>query len=158
MKKGFTLIELLVVVLIIGILAAVALPQYHKAVSKSRATQAVLRIRVFTQAVDHLILENGDAVFSDSDYSWNLAEKLDVELPSYEADSSIECGTGKCQIYCDSPDKEDHYHNWSLQATLYPTGDRTWVKKCRYGTSIGKAVCDSLISAGYEPSTGSSGS
>ena len=47
---GFTLIELLVVVLIIGILASIAAPQYQKAVEKSRATHALTLLKSLGQA------------------------------------------------------------------------------------------------------------
>lgn len=76
MKKGFTLIELLVVVLIIGILSAVALPQYTKAVKKSRVAPLRSTLKTLLQAGEAYKLANGDGSIS--------VEDLDVEVSPFD--------------------------------------------------------------------------
>lgn len=94
---GFTLIELLVVVLIIGILSAVAVPQYEKAVEKSRATQAFTLLKSLYAAQASYYMANGRYATSFDD--------LDVEIP----------WTGNEKWYtADTMDTRSN-QDWSLQ-------------------------------------------
>lgn len=79
-KNGFTLIELLVVVLIIGILAAIAVPQYEMAVEKSRAAEAVINVKAMGEAFELYFLANGKYPTITEQYDQNALDSLDLEF------------------------------------------------------------------------------
>ena len=144
-KRGFTLIELLVVVLIIGILAAVALPQYTKAVEKSRAAEAFTIVRAIRDAQKAYYMANGSYT--------NDLNNLDITVP------------GTDNMYNTVPRKETKWFSFaaavpavSIQETIIAAGNRLPVDTsyflvavaesdsclCRYYTAKGEDVCKSF--------------
>ena len=130
-KQAFTLIELLVVVLIIGILAAVAVPQYQKAVEKSKATQALTLLKSIQQAAEEYYLANGTEISS--------FDELSIDFPSF---------TGNTKVISDSNVKDTKSNNdWSLQLTKSSAG---WIIVWMYRIS-GKYAGGGLVVVLFNP-------
>ena len=91
LNKGFTLIEMLVVVLIIGILAGIALPQYQMAVTKAKIASILPLMRRWKDAMYEYKLQHGDYLdgISTSEYG----EYLGVSWPNdWKQPDNTPCG------------------------------------------------------------------
>jgi len=75
-KKGFTLLELLIVVIIIGVLASIAMPQYTATIEKARSGEAMINISSVRLALDRYWYQNG-GLPADDNFS-----VLDIDNPN----------------------------------------------------------------------------
>ena len=147
-RVGFTLIELLVVVLIIGILTAVALPQYTAAVEKARMSEALTTIKYVRDAMKLRWLECGgdhNCMFQVQDYleltggEWVSGLNYESKNFFYDFDMQIraERRQGQDTIY-----ELEEGGDWESMIK----GDD---KCCRAFTDLGYRLCKGVESLGY---------
>ena len=161
-KRAFTLIELLVVVLIIGILAAVAVPQYQKAVDKARVSEVVQLIGTLQQATERWMLENPGKYLSSELLIEDSTESLDIDIPC-QWDNQGFCKIGKNMFRVDI---SYYFDDNEIRANVYAyldtntfdwvtimaerDGNGHWTHICGYNPEGAreKAICEGL--QGYE--------
>ena len=112
---AFTLIELLVVVLIIGILVAIALPQYQKAVWKTKNAQLKVLAKSYLDAQTSYYLANGSYAETFSD--------LDIQMPNWTS-ASASNSSDFCSSTSTSQQDSVRYNN-DIQMTINASGNLT---------------------------------
>ena len=143
-SKGFTLIEMLVVVLIIGILAGIALPQYTFAVEKARLAEALGNLSYIKKMIDLRAAQcgyNHECISGNGfDYIELPFNELYYDTDYWGYDVDVEIIAERRNIYAIG------YHGMDDWSDL-PTA----TKFCSSYSTLGNKMCKYLESQGFEP-------
>ena len=160
-KKGFTLIEMLVVVLIIGILAGIALPQYQMAVTKAKVAAILPMMRRWKDALYEYKLQHGSYMREDNEHP--DADEIGANWPSdWECPwLNIECANDYWNCFANEESQggvECSGANYSFRIGMYQLDDQInedyqGMTTCTALDSEGHKVCKALggklIGGGY---------
>ncbi len=148
MKRGFSLIEMLVVVLIVGILATVALPQYQTSVERARTAEALSNGRVLVDSMNRALALNPN----------------EAPTTRFALDVKISGGSWTDDHTYRTKDFEYDLSNaYYLAITRISKGEKLYTlhlytryqpmvngqKYCIWSTGLGKSICEVLVSQGY---------
>ena len=156
-KKGFTLIELLVVVLIIGILAAIALPQYQKAVEKAHAAEMITFIGNAKKAVASYLLENGGRPAQQIELLTTGVLNLDLTngmectasycLGKKDYAYAITCSQEECRIVVYRISNRNVGEVHMMAGAVLNEDNKTWDMEAVYLDDLGKPGCQAFAQA-----------
>ncbi len=152
---GFTLIELLVVVLIIGILAAAALPSYRVAVGTSRAATMYAFMRAVDQAQQHFYMQTNRYATNFDSLVIALPAGFKRVSPSRISNNDMSCyimttwGPAKISIKCEELKNSvnlEKYHR-----------DSFYICWAAQNNSLANRVCQNLSGRDSPSGTGVDG-
>ena len=148
-QKGFTLIELMIVVAIIGILAAIAIPQYQNYIAKSQVSRAVAELGSIKTAYEDC-LNNGQTATGACDLGFTGSSILSLSAPAVTTAGTAPTAEVTNTVALSSTGTIAGTFAGSAAAALTDTTPATvtWTR-----TSLGSWGCATTAPAKFRPSS-----